>query len=101
MPLTRIRQAIAAAGLLGGLLGPAGTAGALAANGPGLVDYGASRASDATALSGPDVYGLVEPDVFGPDLRVATELPEPITLAVLTFAMVAGAYARGRRPFKP
>lgn len=59
--------------------------------------FGASRASDATSFGEPGVYGIVEPGVFGPNLRVATELPEPSMLAVLAVAMVAGAVAR-RRP---
>jgi len=101
MPRIRTRQAIAAAGLLGGRLGPVGSAWPLANNGPGLSDYGAPRASDATPFAAPDVRGLVEPGAFGPNLFVATELPEPITLALLAAAMVAGAYARGRITVKP
>jgi hypothetical protein len=100
MPPIRVRHAIAAAGLLGGLLGPAGSAGALAANGPGQYDYGASRIGDARSFGEPDVYGLVGPGAFGPNLLVATELPEPITLALLAVTMAAGAYVRGRRPIK-
>lgn len=57
--------------------------------------YGASRASDGTSFDEPGVYGLVQPGIFGPNLRVA--LPEPHMLALLGIALAAGAMARRRR----
>lgn len=78
MPLSRVRHAVAAAGLFA-----AAFASALTLDG----DF-----SDV-ALAGPEVYG--------PDMRLAPELPEAATLAVLAVAMAAAAFARGRKGVSP
>lgn len=68
-------------------------------------DYLASRASSGASFAAPGVYGLVEPAIFGPNMRLAeSTVPEPDMLALVAVAAAAGALARRRpasRPGKP
>lgn len=60
------------------------------------LSYSASRASVGGSFAMPGPYGLVEPGVFGPNLRIA-ELPEPGSLALLGLGMFGLAAVRARR----
>lgn len=59
--------------------------------------YVSSLASDAATLAMPGTYGLVEPGVFGPNLRLAeATVPEPASLALVSLALMA-SFVRRRR----
>lgn len=57
--------------------------------------YTGSLASDGSAWAKPGTYGLVQPSIFGPNLRLAT-VPEPMSMALVALAL--GAALTRRRP---
>ncbi|HEY8879060.1 MAG TPA: PEP-CTERM sorting domain-containing protein [Roseateles sp.] len=60
--------------------------------------YSASLASDGASFDMPGAYGIVQPGVFGPNLRVAgNTVPEPGMLALAALALLAAGGARRRR----
>ncbi|PTT77943.1 hypothetical protein DBR42_24435 [Pelomonas sp. HMWF004] len=70
----------------------ASTTGTLTAAG---LAYTGSLASDGSAWAKPGPYGLVQPSIFGPNLRLAT-VPEPMTMTLVALALGA-AFTRRRR----
>lgn len=60
-----------------------------------------SRASDGASFDMPGAYGQVEPGIFGPNMRLASATPTPLSepghLLMLPAALAAAAFARRRR----